>query len=299
MEDWRTNMKQQRFHARGLTSFFVTAGFLVMALTGIVLYFQPEGRIAFWTHWTFLGLTKTQWGNVHIISSVLFIVAGAFHVYFNWKPLTNYILDKVRGGLKLKNELAVVSIASVIIVAGSIAEWPPFNYILDFSEYLKDAWVTKEEYEPPFGHAELMSMRSLARIKRIDLEKARQALGEKGYSVGSADDSLEKIAGRNNVSPMDIYQIMIQFQAEQEVPTAGEYTVEQVEETFAGSGVGRMTLPDVVAEAGVDPSKVQQRLEARGIEFNREDSLKEIAEESGLYPLDLLKIMLVEGYEPE
>jgi len=82
-------MSSQNWHTRGLTSLFTTAGFFVMSVTGIAAYIVPQGRIAYWTDWHFLGLSKVQWGNIHIISSLLFIVAGSFHIWFNWKPLLN------------------------------------------------------------------------------------------------------------------------------------------------------------------------------------------------------------------
>jgi hypothetical protein len=289
-------MKQKRIHTRALTSFFVTTGFLVMAITGIILFLEPEGRIAYWVHWEFLGLTKTQWGNIHIVSSLLFIVAGIFHIYFNWKPLINYIINKVAGGLKLKKELAIAGVVSLCIIVGSIFAVPPLKYILDFNEFVKDSWVTKPEYEPPFGHAELMSMRSLARIKQIDLEKAVKALQEEGYTIERTDESLETIAETNDTSPMAIYQVMIRFQAEKEPPPAGKYTVEDVDDLFAGSGVGRLTISDACQKAGVDLSTVKQRLTENEIEYQEDETLKDIAEGNGIYPLDLLKIMLVEGY---
>ena len=95
-------MKDKKWHFRGLTSLFTTVGFLVMAATGLVAYITPQGRIAYWNDWHLLGLSKTQWGNIHIISSILFVIAGSFHIYFNWKALLNYLVDKVKGGLKLK-----------------------------------------------------------------------------------------------------------------------------------------------------------------------------------------------------
>ena len=44
---------------KGLTSFLTLSGFILMTVTGIVLFFEPEGRIAYWTNWTFWGLTKS------------------------------------------------------------------------------------------------------------------------------------------------------------------------------------------------------------------------------------------------
>ena len=76
-------MSKSKLHTRGLTSFFTLFGFIIMSLTGLVLYVTPAGRVAYWVTWHFLGWSKTEWGNIHILASLLFIVAGAFHIYFN------------------------------------------------------------------------------------------------------------------------------------------------------------------------------------------------------------------------
>jgi len=43
-------MTQSRFSYRVLTSFFVTFDFLILLVTGVVLYVVPPGRVANWTN---------------------------------------------------------------------------------------------------------------------------------------------------------------------------------------------------------------------------------------------------------
>jgi len=50
----------RRFNVRGFTSLTLTLAFLVMLISGIVLYVTPRGRTANWTGWTMLGLEKDQ-----------------------------------------------------------------------------------------------------------------------------------------------------------------------------------------------------------------------------------------------
>jgi hypothetical protein len=61
---------------RSLIAFLVTWAFGVLTATGIVLYIVPQGRIAYWTLWSFLGLNKEQWGDVHIMFGGIFIATG-------------------------------------------------------------------------------------------------------------------------------------------------------------------------------------------------------------------------------
>jgi hypothetical protein len=64
-----------------------------MVLTSIILYIVPQGRVAYWADWKLWGLTKTDWGNIHINLGLLFLIALFIHIYYNWKPLINYLVS--------------------------------------------------------------------------------------------------------------------------------------------------------------------------------------------------------------
>jgi hypothetical protein len=288
--------KANGIHGRGLTSLTALTSFLIMTITGIVLYFAPQGRVAYWVFWEFIGLSKTDWGNIHIISSIVFAVAGGFHIYFNWKPLINYLSGKIAGSLKYGKELAAASVLSVIIIAGSIYLFPPFNYVIEFSEYLKNAWVYSKEYEPPFGHAEQTSLRTFTKRMDIDLKKAEAELKAEGIKFHSAKDRLEDIAAANHITPMDIYVVIKKHEKK---PAADEnitFTPELVDEKFAGTGLGRKALSWVIEDTGIPPELANQRLAQNNIEADGNETLKEIASRYEIDPIEILKVMLVENY---
>ena len=62
-----------------------------MVLTSIILYLMPQGRVAYWADWRLLGLSKEQWGALHLNMGVLFILSLLLHLYYNWQPLLNYL----------------------------------------------------------------------------------------------------------------------------------------------------------------------------------------------------------------
>ena len=64
---------------RKITSLTAALAFVLMVLTSIILYIVPQGRIAYWADWHLWGLTKTEWGNIHINSGLLFL---SFHFLF-------------------------------------------------------------------------------------------------------------------------------------------------------------------------------------------------------------------------
>jgi hypothetical protein len=297
-EDFQeANMKEKGFHNRGFITFLTALSFLIMTLTGIVLYFVPHGRVAYWVDWRFFGLTKTNWGNIHIVSSILFAAAGVYHIYYNWKPLVNYIVNKISGGLRLKKELAIACLISVFVILGSIYLIPPVNYVIEFSEYLKKSWVVSKEYEPPFGHAEEISLKVFTKKMSIDLDKALIELKKKGVVVEDVKDSLAKIARANRTTPMKLYMIIKKHEQKREPAKRRVYTPEMVEEVFAGTGLGRKTLSQICKELGVDINHAKEKLSKNNIRLKDDDTLKEAANSHDIYPLDILKVILVDNYK--
>lgn len=52
---------------RKITSLTAFLSFFMMLLTSVVLYLTPQGRVAYWADWRLLGLSKEQWGAIHIL----------------------------------------------------------------------------------------------------------------------------------------------------------------------------------------------------------------------------------------
>lgn len=104
-----------------LTSFF---SFIFIILTSIVLYFVPQGRVAYWADWTLLGLSKEQWGDIHICIGVLFLVVSILHIWLNWKPILAYLKQK-SGAANFSSPAFFISLIITLFVAiGTIAGLP-------------------------------------------------------------------------------------------------------------------------------------------------------------------------------
>ncbi|NQU42330.1 DUF4405 domain-containing protein [bacterium] len=286
-----------RFRFRPCISLFTFATFTIMAVTGLVLFIMPPGRIAYWTHWRLAGLGKDHWGNVHIVSSLFFILSGILHVYYNWRPFWSYIKEKASAGLRLRAEMWAATVLIVLLVAGSLLPLPPLTSILRLNAYFKEVWVDDPALEPPFGHAELLSLSGFSRKMDIELPEAVKALREAGIEFDSARQSLEKIARANGVPPVRLYQIIRPFQKEPaQIPVEGGLTAEAVEGRFAGTGIGMKTIAEIATQTGTEAGLLAERLRQAGLDFDNSDSLREISERNGQNPLEVLKIMLVTGY---
>lgn len=291
-------MQNKSFHKRGFISLLTALSFIVMTISGIVLYFAPQGRIAYWTDWKFALFTKTDWINIHVLTSLLFAIGAVWHLCLNWKVFWTYISSRIEKTASLKRELAVAAILTIAFTFGPVYNIPPFNYVVDFADYLKKAWVTSSEYEPPFGHAEQLSLRALAKRTNIDLDKAVAELRQSGIRFDNTSESLEKIARANNKNAMQIFAIMKKFQKADPISPDTRFTTSMVEERFAGTGIGRKNLKQVAAENGLDIQTAQKKLASKGISIRDDETFKEAAARYDIYPIDIMKIILVENYSP-
>ena len=69
-----------------------------------------------------------------------------------------------------------------------------------------------------------------------------------------------------------------------------------IEEKYAGTGIGRKTLVEIAEMTGLDASLINGRLSAAGIEIEESENLRQIADRYEISPMDVLKTMLLEEY---
>lgn len=284
-------MRKNKQSLRSFTAFIVTWAFIVLMVTGLVLYVVPHGRIAYWTHWSLWGLEKDRWAWIHMTFGGVFIVAAFLHLYFNWKPFKQYIADRIQGHLAFKREILIATLATLVLVFLSALDLPPASWIIRLNSDIKNAWVTEPALEPPFGHAEEASLAALARRMDFDLEPALSALRDQGIAVESGRETLEQIAQRNGMTPMAVYALIPRPQPAP-VSTAARMTPEEIEARFAGTGLGRKRLTEVCEMVGLDVRTGRERLASAGIEAGPDDGIRDLADANGKRPIELLVIIL-------
>ena len=288
-------MNKRSWNGRAFTSLCSLVSFILLCFTGIVLYVQPHGRVAYWIKWDFLGLEKDQWGNIHIYSGLLFLITGGFHIYYNWNPLIKYLSGKIESALRYKREVIISSVILLWISVSGIWSLPPLGYITELSETIKNSWVTSPEFEPPFGHAELASLQTFCKKQRIPLDQAIMELRKAGFTVDSPKSTLLEIAESKRTSGMGVYEIIKKLEAKLEAMESGTpWTAEHVEETFSGTGIGNKTIGQIIKELDLNPGKVYQRLKAVDIEAKDDDRLKSLADKNKTTPIKLMTTILVD-----
>jgi len=287
-------MSERNWSGRAFTSLCSLVSFILLFFTGIILYMEPHGRVAYWTNWSFLGLEKNQWGNIHVFSGLLFLLSGGFHLYYNWKPLMRYLSGKVENALRYKRELLISSIIFLWILVSGIWGLPPLVYVADMGEAIKSSWVTSPDLEPPFGHAELVSLKTFCKKQRIPLDQAMVELRKAGFKVENPKTTLAEIGNSKHTSGMKVYEVIKKLEAKLEVMEPGSaWTSEKVEETFSGTGLGRKTLDQIIKDLGLDTNTVYQRLKDANIEAKGDDKFKKLAEKNDTTPIKILTIILM------
>jgi hypothetical protein len=136
---------QRPFSLRGFTSMLLMLCLLMVLVSGITLYLAPRGRVANWSSWTALLLSRQQWVAVHINASVLFGVVTVTHLVMNWSRLVGYLKKRARPEIHMKRELASALAVACAILAGTILELPPISLPVEFRYDVRDSW---EQTEP-------------------------------------------------------------------------------------------------------------------------------------------------------
>ncbi len=267
---------------RKVASLTAALSFLMMVLTSVVLYIVPQGRIAYWSDWRLGGLSKEQWGGIHINLGFLFLMALGVHIYFNWTPMMNYLKDKTKQMKVFTKEFNISLLITLLFALGTLFEIPPFSTILDISDGIKDRHA--QTYgEPPYGHAELSSLKTFTKKTGIDLQQALSQLKERGYTASSENETLLEISKLNKVSPQQIY-LAIKSDSQPSVVKVGK-AMKLPDSPPAGTG--NMTLADLCSQYNLNMKEIVRALEKEGVDSDERLIIKKIAEKNNMGPMDL------------
>ena len=273
---------------RKVTSMTMFISLVVLILNSIVLYVVPEGRVAYWADWKFWGLTKSQWGDQHITVGVLFLVAGFLHIYYNWKPIVAYMKNKAREIKIFTGAFNVALALTVVFIVGTMYNVPPMSTILHISESFKHAG--SEKYgEPPYGHAELSSIKMFTKKENLDLGESLVLLKDAGLQVSGEKDTLKEIAKNNSMTPQQVYDVI--KQAEPKPATTASSQGEASFPDSPKSGWGKKTLQTVCSDYGLKLERIIHKLSDKGVSAGPDETIKDIAAANDLDPMGLFELL--------
>lgn len=200
-------MEQKSFKWRSFISFGMFFSFLIMAITGLILYIAPPGRVFRWTNWHFLGIDLTQWQALHTLFSYLFIGIAISHIFsMNWKILFSYFTRKTKEGLRRKRELISSAIVILLFAFGTLFQVPPFQSIMDLGNWASETWGKNIDY-PPVAHAEEMTIEEISRfVLEISPEEYRTRIEDAGYHITDNQQTVENVCDQNQVAPFVFFR---------------------------------------------------------------------------------------------
>lgn len=267
---------------RKITSLTMMISFVLLLVTSIILYIVPQGRVAYWSDWHLWGLSKTLWGNLHINSGFLFLLAGFLHIFYNWKPMMAYMKNKAKKLKVFTANFNIAMILTLVISVGTLADIPPMSTVINFGNSIKDA-AAKKYGEPPYGHAELSSLKLFAKKTSLDLNTAKKLLNDTGLQ-GIADDiTLGELAKINNKSPKDLFNIM----KSAEIKTDEETVFPDSPPT----GFGNKTLAEICAAYNLNIPTIIRELKTKGVKADPGKTFKEIAADNDTNPHALFEML--------
>ncbi|MDD2465078.1 MAG: DUF4405 domain-containing protein [Desulfobulbus sp.] len=274
---------------RKITSLTLLLSFALLILTSLVLYVVPEGRVAYWSDWRWLGLSKTQWGGIHTNSGFLFLAAGVLHLLYNWKPIVSYLKNRAKQVQLLAPGMIIAFLINLVVVAGTLFQVPPFQSILDFGHSFKEA-AAIQYGEPPYGHAELSPLQLFAKRTGLDLTVMLANLNKAGIQVTGPEQSILAVAKANGLTPKAVYDAMQGSTASPEqTPTLPEQPK---------AGMGHTTLTELCRQYGLDQQQVLTAMAIKGIKAAPDQSLKEIAAAHNIDPHSLYELIYEAVHTP-
>ena len=278
---------------RKATSLTAALSFIVMVVTSIILYIVPQGRIAYWADWRLFGLTKEEWGNIHINTGSLFLLALGLHIYYNWTPIVNYMRNRAKHLTIFTREFNLALVITFVCVLGTHFAIPPFSSILAVSDTIKDQ--AAEKYgEPPYGHAELSSLKTFTRKMGIDLEKGIEKLRTAGFMVEDGNQTLADIGKKNHVPPQQIYLVMKPVSIDpRKASVAAGKSAALPESPLPGTG--NMTLADLCAQYNLNVKTLVRDLAKAGIKAEESLTIKKIAEKNQTAAVDIYEHIRLAG----
>jgi hypothetical protein len=263
---------------RRITSLTAMIAFIAMLITSIILYIVPQGRIAYWADWRLFGLTKEQWGDIHINMGVLLLLSICLHIYYNWKPILSYLKDKTKHIKVFTKEFNIALIIGILFVGGTLLMIPPFSWVLGVSGHIKDAAAVKYG-EPPYGHAELSSVKTFSKKMGFDLNSGLAHLKKSGIQFESSEQSLKEIALANALSPQEIFLIL-----KPQTKTMGK---EKQMPDSPSPGLGKRVIADLCQEYGLNLPMVLSGFAKNNMDVSATQTMREIAAAHNKSPVDI------------
>jgi hypothetical protein len=218
----------KKFNWQIFISFNLLFTFLFMLLSGIILYFKPEGSVARWLDWKILFIDISTWESLHTVFSFLFLVFALLHIIKIHLPnIAFYLQTKSQ---RTGRELYFSAIITVVFLFGTALSLQPFNLVYKAGTNLSDAWG--EIDQPPEGVIGARStLKEYSQYRGIQYKSLEDSLKAMNISSFSGSHTFQNIGEVNNLPPYKFYEILqdIDFsESARKDYTKGDITISEI-----------------------------------------------------------------------
>lgn len=193
-------------------SSFISIGlllsFIIIVISGIVLYIAPEGSLSRWIDWRVFYLDKKQWEQQHTIFSYLFILFSIFHIFkINWILLLSYFVPE-KINLSSFKEIIIAFVITVLVFIGTLYNINPFRFVMDVGSSISSNHSLNVEM-PYIADAEKLSLSDFSeKLFKVSFEEVYSKLSE--FKFKSIDENIivNKFCKINKITPQQLYKIL-------------------------------------------------------------------------------------------
>lgn len=198
---------KKKFYWQKFVSLSLFLSFLVLIISGFVLYIAPSGSFANWIDWRFFRLNKDVWQLVHSFFSFWIIFLSVLHFIYHSKKILNYCQKTAKKTFSFSKEFIVSFSITLFFLFATSIELAPFSLVMTFADNIAKSWDKKNI---PITHAEKLRIKDLSEKNIISLSSSKilKKLYENKIKVKNENQTILEIAKDNKLAPYQIYEII-------------------------------------------------------------------------------------------
>ena len=260
------------FNMRKFVSVFAGFSFVLLALTGLWMFFAPSCRVARDTSWAVWGHSKEDLAAVHVWFGTVFVIAAAYHIYLNWAALKSYFKTRVGEGIGLRTEWIAALLICLAVYVGTVRTIWPFSSLIEWKETYQHG-VSGGQAEHGYrggGGGRGLPARLGSGYGDIHTGGVEgQASADRGYSLDETEGTSATQRGRG-------------MQGQGQGANAPR------------RGMGQMTLSELCRSEGIELNRAIAHLQDMGFVAQDTMTMREIADGFGVHPRELRGILGLE-----
>jgi hypothetical protein len=105
--------------SRNQTALIMAGSFLILTVTGLVMFLWPPRAVAIATNYSLLGMGKGGWEAIHLGLSFTFMALGGLHIWLNRRALGAYMTPS-KDKLAIRRMLVTVAL---MVASGLFGAW--------------------------------------------------------------------------------------------------------------------------------------------------------------------------------